>query len=361
MALSPFMAAINQIADEKGLKPDIVLETVESAIAAAYRKDYGEPHQILKAKINPDDFGKTKIFQVHFVVKKTEFEDEHTQLLLADAKKLKKDAKVGDEILTELPFHEEFGRIAAQTAKQVIIQRLREAERDMLYSEFKSKEGQLLNGTIQQIENRDVIINLGKINALMLPSGQVPTERYYLGQRLKVYIVGVEESNKGPRVLVSRSDPGLISGLFTMEVPEIGMGTVEIKAIAREPGSRTKIAVIANQEGLDPVGSCVGQRGIRVQAVLAEIGEEKIDIVLWDKDPEQYITKALSPAKVSKVKIDKKSKTASVTVPEDQLSLAIGRGGQNVRLASKLTGWVIDIEKKAEKPPKKSEARSTKS
>lgn len=345
MALSPFMAAINQICDEKGLPKETVVETVEAALAAAYRKDYGHSHQVIRAKLDEEDIGKTQMFQVLDIVKKTEFEDEHTQITLTDAKKIRKDAKVGEEILVELPHQEAFGRIAAQTAKQVIIQRLREAERDLLYREFKDKEGTIMTGQVQQLEGPDVIVNLGKINAIMLPSGQIQGERYMIGGRMRVFVVGVEESTRGPRILVSRADSGLIRGLFTNEVPEIISGTVEIKALAREAGSRTKMAVVAHQAGLDPVGSCVGQRGVRVQAVLAEIGEEKIDIILWAEDTKEFIANALSPAKVTEVILDEEARKARVVVPDDQTSLAIGRGGQNVRLASKLTGFSIDIEK----------------
>jgi len=342
MAISPFMAAINQICDEKGLSRDIVLETIEAAIAAAYRKDFGKPSQIIKVKLD-EESGQTKVWQVFDVVEAVE--DNENQKTPAEAKKILKKAKVGDQVEIELEPHSEFGRIAAQTAKQVIIQRIREAERDMLYAEFKDKEHKIINGVIQQIEGSNVIIDLGKLNGLMLPSDQIPKEKYYTGQRLKVFVRGVEESSRGPKVLVSRTDPGLITGLFELEVPEVAAKTVEIKGIAREAGFRSKVAVSTDQEGLDPVGSCVGQRGTRIQAILAEIGEEKIDIILWDENVEQSIINALSPAKVQKVKLHKKEKTATVSVAEDQLSLAIGKGGQNVRLASKLAGWSIDIEK----------------
>ena len=359
MAISPFTATINQVCDEKGLDRDTVIKIIEAALAAAYRKDYGKPKQIIKAKLNEDDLGKTEMFQVFDVVENdTEEFDEANQILLKDAKKIKKNIKVGDEIENDLPQKENFGRIAAQTAKQVIIQRLQEAERNMLFMEFKNKENHLVNGIVQQVEGNDIIINLGKINALMPLKEQMPGENYYVGQRIKVYVSGVEESSRGPGVIVSRAHPKLISELFTMEVPEINAKTVEIKDIAREAGSRTKISVLAHQDGLDPVGSCVGQRGIRVQAVLAEINEEKIDIILWDENTEKYIANALSPAKVDKIKIDKGNKKAVVYVPEDQLSLAIGKNGQNVRLASKLTGWNIDIEKtilKKEKEEKSEE------
>ena len=363
MAISPFTATINQVCDEKGLDRDTVIKIIESALAAAYRKDYGRPKQVIHAKLNEEDLAKTDMYQV-FVVVENDFPDEefdeNNQMRLSEAKKINKKAKVGDEIEIKLPSEEKFGRIAAQTAKQVIIQRLQEAERNMLYSEFKEKESHLINGTIQQVEGNDIIVNLGKINAIMPKKDQIPGENYYAGQRLKVYVAGVEESSRGPRVIVSRSNAKLISELFTMEVPEINAGTVVIKDIAREAGARTKISVTATQEGLDPVGSCVGQRGIRVQAVLAEIGEEKIDIILWDKDIIKYISNALSPAKVDEIKINEPAKKAVVYVPNDQLSLAIGRNGQNVRLASKLTGWSIDIEKTEEKKETKEDTEEGK-
>jgi len=345
MALSPFMSAINQICDEKGISKDSVVETIEAALAAAYRKDYGEPGQIIQAKLDPES-GEMSFKRVYSVVEtEEEIEEPEAQLLLPDAKKIDKKAKVGETVEVSLETHSEFGRIAAQTAKQVITQRLRETEREMLFSEFKDKERNLINGVIQQIENGNVIIDLGKINGIMLPFDQVKNEKYYSGQRLKVFVKEVEESGRGPRILVSRADAGLVQGLFENEVPEIATGSVEIKAIAREAGSRSKVAVATTQEGLDPVGSCVGQRGARIQAILAELGEEKIDIILWNDDEKQFIINSLSPAKVSKVTLDKKEQRAQVLVPEDQFSLAIGTGGQNVRLASKLTGWSLDFEK----------------
>lgn len=340
MPISPFIAAINQLCDEKGLPKEIIIDTVEAAIAAAYRKDYGNPNQIIRAYMDQET-GQFSVSQIFEVV--DEIEDENTQITLDKASRIKKKAEVGDEIEIPLTPHTDFGRIAAQTAKQVIIQRLREAERNMLYQEFKEKEHQLVNGVVQQVEGDNVIINLGKINGVMIPANQMPNERYYIGQRLKVYITGVEETSKGPRVLVSRSDPQFIVSLFGVEIPEVAGESVEIKSIAREAGSRSKVGVFTDQPNLDPVGSCVGQRGTRVQAILAEIGEEKIDIILWDEDSKVFIVNALSPAKVEDVQLDETNKKATVRVPDDQLSLAIGRGGQNVRLASKLTGWSIDI------------------
>ena len=349
MAISPFMAAINQICDEKGLSKETVLETIEAALAAAYRKDYGTPGQIIKAKIDPDT-GEAKFWQVFDVVEKAEeIEEPESQKTLEEAQKISKKAKISEQVEIPLETHSDFGRIAAQTAKQVITQRIRESERDMLFKEFKEKEHRLVNGVVQQIENGNVIVDLGKLNGIMPPFDQVNSEKYYSNQRIKVYVRAVEESSRGPRILVSRTDPGLVQGLFENEVPEIAAGTVEIKGIAREAGSRSKVAVTTSQESLDPIGSCVGQRGSRIQAILAELGEEKIDIVLYDPAETQYIINALSPAKVAKVQLGKKEHKAKVLVPEDQFSLAIGTGGQNVRLASKLTGWILDFEKMIEK------------
>lgn len=357
MPISPFSAAINQICEEKGLDKDIVVETVEAALAAAYRKEYGHPNQVIRAKLD-EKTGGVNVKQILEVVK--EVEEEDVEISLKEAKKRNKKAKVGDEIEIELPEKTEFGRIAAQTAKQVIIQRIREAERKVLFDEFKDKEGSLINGTVQQIEGNNIIINIGKTNGVMPPQEQIPNERYYIGQRLKVYVSQVEETTRGPRILVSRADSKLIEELFKLEVPEIAAGRVMIRVIAREAGSRNKIAVESKEEGLDPVGSCVGQRGNRVQSVLAEIGEEKIDIILWNKDENKFIENALSPAKIKLVKINKKNKKATVEVEKEQLSLAIGKNGQNVRLASKLSGYGIDIvEAKVAETKKEGETEKT--
>ena len=359
MPISQFMAAINQLADEKGLPKEIIVETIEDALAAAYRKDYGKPSWKVEAKFDPES-GNMSIARAWDVVEPNpetgELDEPDSQILLAEAKKKDKKLKLGDAIKEPLPAREEFGRIAAQTAKQVVIQRLKEAERDIIFNDYKGKEGQLINGVIQQIEGPNVIIDLGKTTGIMPPAEQVSSERYYPGQRLKFYVKLVEQSSRGPRILLSRADPNLIAQLFALEVPEIISGTVVVKAVAREAGHRTKIAVASTMEGLDPVGSCVGQRGTRVQAVLAEIGEEKIDIILFDGDVVQYIKNALSPAKVSQVHLRKKVGHAEIEVPDDQLSLAIGRGGQNVRLASKLAGWEIDILKDGKKTSEAREA-----
>lgn len=346
MTISPFTSAINQVCDEKNLSRDIVISTVEQALAAAYRREYGRPKQIIKVVLDESDIEKSKVFQIFNVVSDEDFTEEANQIKFSNAKKTKKKIKIEDEYLVPLPSKAGFGRIAAQTAKQVIIQRLQEAERDMIYEEFKTKEGQLVNAVIQQFEGNDVVVNVGRTNAILPVSEQIPKDKHYIvGQRIKVYIATVEKSSKEPKIIVSRNRPELIRKLFEMEVPEIASGTVKIEGIAREAGSRTKMSVSAHQPGLDPVGSCVGQRGIRVQAVLADIGEEKIDIILYDEDCAKYIMNALSPAKIENIKIDQKKKQAKVYVNEDQLSLAIGKNGQNVRLASKITGFSIDIEK----------------
>lgn len=351
--VAPFLTAINELCEEKGLERGVVLETIEAALAAAYRKDYGRPKQIIRSKMNSET-GDADIFRVWEVVKTAEeIAEPEQQMTLRDAKKIDKNVKVGGEVISPLPKQTDFGRIAAQTAKQVIIQRLREAERNMLFLEFKDREGEIASATVQQIEGRNVIVALGKASAIMYPSDQIRAERYRPGNRLKVFIKEVNETARGPQILVSRADEGLISGLFKLEVPEINSAVVEIKSIAREPGSRSKIAVFSNDKKIDPVGSCVGQRGTRVQAVLDEIGEEKIDIVLWDDDVERFISNALSPAKTERIAISAKENKAIVYVDEESLSLAIGRGGQNVRLASKLSGWGIDIEPIEEKASKK--------
>lgn len=336
-----FTQAISQICEEKNISKDVVIEAVEQALAAAYKKDYGERDQEVRVNLS-EETGAIEVFVSKTVVE-SEPENKNLEISLADAKKIKKDAKIGDVVeILDLPA--DFGRIAAQTAKQVIIQRIREAERDMVFSEYKDKEGDIVSCTVQRIEGNTVICDLGKASGVLFRNEQIPGERCYPNQRFRVFVVRVEQTAKGPQIVVSRSHPGMIKRLFETEVPEITAGTVEIKAIAREAGVRTKIAVLSTEEGIDPVGSCVGQRGIRVQAVMNETGGEKVDIIPWSDDPQVFITNALSPAKVMEIKLDEKEQKASVRVPEDQLSLAIGKQGQNVRLAAKLTGWNVDIE-----------------
>ncbi len=375
MDLKQFASALGQISEEKGISPEKVLETIEIALAAAYKKEYGEKGQIVRAEFNPKT-GDVKFSQVKIVVdqsmlkpegeedeeksgepsfsaKRADTEGEEGEkkirfnaerhIILDEAKKTKKDIMVGDEIEFPLETHEDFGRIAAQTAKQVIVQRIREAEREAVWNEYKDKEGELVSGIIQRIEPHNIFVDLGKTVAVFPGEEQVFGERYYVGTRMKFYILSVNSDPRGPGIVLSRSHPKMISRLFELEVPEIGAGTVEIKSIAREAGNRTKIAVTSNEEGIDPIGSCIGQKGTRVAAVISEIGGEKIDIIEWSEDQDVFVSNAMSPAKVTKIEIAPRRHTAKVFVPEDQLSLAIGKAGQNVRLAAKLTGWKIDV------------------
>lgn len=335
-----FISAIEQICEEKGISKEMVLEAIEAAIVAAYKKDFGDKEQEVRAELNHDT-GEATVFVTKEVVEKVK--DPMIELSVSEAKKLQKDTKLGDMIEVKED-NKEFGRVAAQTAKQVIVQRIREAERDVVFSEFSDKEGLIINATVQRFENGNAYIDLGKATGVMFPNDQIPNEKYYPGQRVKVYVVRVEQTTRGPQIVVSRTHPEMVRRLFEMEVPEIANGTVEIAGIAREAGARTKIAVKSNAEGVDPVGTFVGGRGTRVQAVMGELGEEKIDIIAYSDDPAEYITNALSPTKVISVKTDEENKKALVKVPEDQLSLAIGKAGQNVRLAAKLTGWNVDID-----------------
>lgn len=375
-----FGGAISQICEEKGISRDKVIETIDAALSAAYKKDYGKKGQNIRAVFN-EKSGEAEFYLVKEVVDETlrEFpvEEEETEVeekevedkskkaekkeepvfdeerlprfnperdfTLVEAKKIQKDAKVGTIIEIKLDSHSDYGRVAAQTAKQVIIQRIREAERDAMYDEYKDKEGEVVSGVVQRVEGRNVIIDLGKSVGVLFPSEQVERESYRIGQRLKIYIGKVEAGSKGPGITLSRIHPQMVKKLFELEVPEVFSGVVEIKAIAREAGERTKIAVSSNEDGIDPIGSCVGQKGTRVQAIIDELGGEKIDIILWNDDIAKFIGAALSPAKVLKVDIRENKKEAVVSVPEDQLSLAIGKRGQNVRLAAKLTEWKIDI------------------
>jgi N utilization substance protein A len=355
---------IQQICEEKGISMESVLEGIEAALAVAYRKDFGTKNQNIKVKFDPET-GKIEVFDVKTVVpdemleKKEEGEKFNPKLhiILSEALKIKPKAKVGEEIRQELKIPTAFGRVAAQTAKQVITQKLREAERKVLYEEFKAKENEIVNGIIQRTEGNVVLVDLGRLTAVMPREEQIEKEKYNPGQRLRVYITSVEMTTKGPSVIVSRVHPGIVKKLFISEIPEIAAGTVEIKSIAREAGSRSKVAVYTTQENIDPIGSCIGQRGTRIQTIIAELGGEKVDVVEWSEDPEKFITNALSPAKILRLELNEKEKSALVYVSPDQLSLAIGKEGQNVRLSAKLTGWKINIqeEKEEEKKEKKSD------
>lgn len=365
MDIKSLSAAIDQIAAEKGISPERVLEAVESAIAAAYKREYRKKSEIIRSKFDLST-GRIIFWQVKTVVtpdevrmigegedeeKEEETKDDETTLprynedrhiFLEEAKKIRSDVKSGDEIEFPLEVHEGFGRIAAQTAKQVILQSIREAERRSIQQEFSGKEGEIVSGVIQRFDRGNVYVDLGRATGIMFPNESIPSEHYRIGQRMRFYVLAVQDDPRRPGIVLSRSHPKFVLKLFELEIPEMNEGIVEIKNIAREAGSRTKIAVASNQEGVDPVGSAVGQRGMRVMAVTNELGNEKIDIVEWSEDPEKFIAHSLSPAKVKLVEILPR-REAKVLVAEDQLSLAIGRGGQNVRLAAKLTGWKIDV------------------
>ena len=358
---SDFILAITQLSAEKNLPKDVVLAAVEAALVSAYRKDEDfSPTQNISVRINPNS-GQVEVWAEKTVVKRPS--DNRIEISLSEARKLNPNAQIDDVITVESTPHNA-GRIAAQTAKQVILQRLHEAEHTAIIEEYADKEDDVITGLVQRIEPGQVSIDLGRTEAIMPLAEQVRTERYRVGQRLKVNILQVIRTARGPRVVVSRSHPNLLRRLFELEVPEVFNGTVEIKAIAREGGYRSKVAVAARQKGIDPVGCCVGLRGIRIQNIVSELNGEKIDVIMWDPDVSVFITNALSPAQILGVKLNDEDKIATVVVPDKQLSLAIGKEGQNARLAAKLTGWRIDIksasaaeaEKAAEvKPPAKSE------
>ena len=368
--------ALKQVAEEKGLDPDKVLDVIESSIAAAYKKEYGERGEVVKCKMDQKtgelNFWQTKTVVDETMVRFVEEEEEapvaegqavanpkerevveddgeklprfnsERHITFDEAKKIKEDVVLGEEMMFPLETHEDFGRIAAQTAKQVILQKLRESERDSILNEWRGREGQIVSGVIQRFERGNIFVDLGRTIGVMFGNESIPGEHYRAGERLRFLVVAVQEDTRLPGIILSRSHPRFVAELFRMEVPELVEDAIEIKAIAREPGNRTKIAAASKAEGVDPVGALVGQRGTRVMAVNNELGNEKIDIAEWSDDPEKFIANALSPAKVEKVEILPR-REARAYVPESQLSLAIGKGGQNVRLAAKLTGWKIDV------------------
>lgn len=343
-----FGAAIDQIVIEKGISKEKVLDTIEAALAAAYRKDYGKKGQDIRAEFSEVD-GSARIFRVVTVVADEEFENEEAQITLTAAKEKDSEAELGKEYIEEVtPTDAHYGRIAAQTAKQVIIQRIREAEREAVFDEYKDKEGEIISGIVQRIEGDTVFVDIGRATGILPPSEQVQGERYRVNQRIRVYVVKVDSTGRGPEIILSRSHPGMIRRLFELEVPEIFAGSVEIMAIAREASQRSKVAVRAKEEGIDPVGACIGQRGTRIQTIIAELSGEKIDIIQHDEDAARYIANALSPARIVAVDTFDTEKRAVAHVEEHQLSLAIGKRGQNVRLAAKLTTWRIDIVKAGE-------------
>jgi N utilization substance protein A len=409
--MSDLSSAIQQVCDEKNLDYDMVVSAIEMSLAAAYRKDYGEKNQNIKVDFDPKT-GKSKIFDVKEVVedvpeeileemrqreeeakerrerraqgkpeekkeekkvdeKKTEVKEgeeeeevrrfnPRTEIQLSEAQILKSGAKVGDEIVTELPIPEEYGRMAAQTAKQVIVQKLREIERDMIYNEFKGKEGEVVSGVVQRREPRFVLVDLGKAAGYLSHDEQIPHEQYKSGERIKVYIKEVKLGPKGAEIILSRKSEEILKKVFYLEIPEISNGLIEIKGVSREAGSRSKVAIYTEAENVDPVGSCVGQRGARIQTIINELGGEKVDIIEYDEDPKKFISNSLSPAQTIEIELIEEEKKAVVKVAEDKLSLAIGKNGQNVRLAAHLTGWKIDIlAEGAEKSEEAIEASAT--
>lgn len=381
--LKVLKSALLQLEEERKIPKEKILDAIEQAMAAAYKKDYGKKGQIVRAKFDLDS-GKVEFYQVKIVVDETLvrmeeeaegpgkaevgsggektpapisetanetsepiderqwFNPEH-HILIADARKIKKGTVLEEEITFPLEAKDDYGRIAAQTAKQVIIQRIREAERTSIVDEFGGKQGEMVSGIVQRMERGNVFIDLGRTTGILAFEEQIPSERYRNGERIKAYLYSVEETPRGINIRLSRTHPKLIEELFKQEVPEIANGVVEIKSIAREPGSRSKIAVASHDRHVDPVGSCVGQRGVRVSTVMNELGGEKIDIIEWSDDQRKFVSDSLSPARVQKIDINAEERRAFITVAEDQQSLAIGKGGQNVRLAAKLTGYKIDI------------------
>jgi N utilization substance protein A len=346
---------IEQVSKEKGIDRGIVVSAIENAMLSAAKKIVG-PTIHLEAKFNPE-VGEVELFKILTVVE--EVTDPETQITQTDARaNLDPDAEIGDELLEKLD--QSYGRIAAQAAKQSLIQRLRDAERDIIYNEFKDRKGELTHsGIVQRFEKKNIIVNLGRTDAILPEKEQIPRERYRQGDRIRAFILEVEMTSKGPQIVLSRTHPGFLMKLFEQEVPEVYEGIVEIKGAAREPGGRAKIAVVSNDPDVDPVGACVGMKGTRVQAVVQELRGEKIDIVHWTPDPAEFVCRALAPAKVAKIIMDEDERSMEVIVPDDQLSLAIGRKGQNVRLASRLTGFKLDVRSESEADEEARQARAS--
>ena len=338
-----FMQAFEELGKEKGIAPEILFDAIEAALISAYKRNFGSAQNV---RVSLDRItGEIHVFARKIVV--TELTEQHLEVSLAEAKEIDPRYEENDIIEIEVT-PKDFGRIAAQTAKQVVVQRIREAERGIIYDEFSNRESDILTGIVQRIEQKNVFIDLGKAEAILAPTEQIPFEQYKHGDRVKSYIIEVKKTTKGPQILVSRTHPGLLKRLFELEVPEIQDGIVEIKSVAREPGMRSKIAVYSRDEDIDPVGACVGHKGMRVQTIVDELKGEKIDIVKWSPDPVKYIANSLSPAKVVPVEVNEIEKISKVIVPDFQLSLAIGKEGQNARLAAKLTGWKIDIKSESQ-------------
>ncbi len=334
-----FLEALKELEKEKGISVDILLEAIEAALLSAYKRNFGS---LQNARVHIDrETGDFKVYTQRMVTEHVE--DPRQEITLEEAQQINPNYDQGDIVETEVT-PRNFGRIAAQTAKQVVVQRIREAERNIIFEEFANREGDIVTGIVQRMEQKNVFVELGKTEAILAPSEQMPGEEYRHGERLKTYIIEVRKTTKGPQILVSRTHPGLLKRLFELEVPELHEGVVELKGIAREAGARSKIAVYSKDENIDPVGSCVGPKGMRVQNIVNELNGEKIDIIKWNPDPSKFVASSLSPAKVVAVEIWEEEKIARVIVPDYQLSLAIGKEGQNARLAAKLTGWKIDIK-----------------
>lgn len=363
--LKTFKIALEQLEQERKIPKEKIIEAIEQALAAAYKKDYGKKGQIIRAKFDMET-GESHFYQIKIVVDESvvrileENEDEEIEeeyngdekprfnslhhIMLEDARKIKKDVELNDEIVFSLESKDDYGRIAAQTAKQVIIQRIREAERGSIMEEYGTKEGEIISGIVQKIERGNIYVDFNRATGILSQEEQIPGEHFTRGSRIRAYLYGVEDSPRGINLRLSRTHPKFLEALFKSEAPEIESGVVEIKSIAREAGSRSKIAVFSNDSHIDPVGSCVGQKGTRVNTITSELGGEKIDIIPWSEDPKIFISNSLSPAKVLKIEINQEEKKAEIEVSDSELSLAIGKGGQNVRLAAKLTGWRIDIK-----------------
>lgn len=337
-----FFAALDELEAERGIKKEVFIEALQNALAVAYRKQYAEKNGKVEVRLNPEK-GTIRFFALRTVVE--EVQDKDSEISLDEAREYKATAKVGDVISEEFA-SKDFGRIAAQTAKQIIQQKLRETERNNTLTEFSDKENELLTGVVRKVELKNVYVEIGSgsIEGLLLPQDQVPGEKYNVNDKIKVYVKRIKNDGRSAQVLVSRTAPGLVKRLFEEQVPEIRQGIVQVKAISREPGQRTKMAIVSEDPKVDPVGACVGNKGSRVNAVVEELGGEKIDIILWSENPLEFIAKALAPAPVTSVSGNESDKTAMVVVPDDKLSLAIGRDGQNARLAARLTGWKIDVK-----------------
>lgn len=338
------ITAMEELEKERGIKKEYLLESLETALVTAYKRNF-ESAENVKVVIDANT-GDIRVFSLKQVVE--EVQDETLEISLEDARKEEKDANLGDTIEIEI-IPRDFGRIAAQTAKQVIVQKIREAERNMVYTEYNDRKGEIVSGIVQKADGGTVVLDLGKLEGIMLVKDQIPTEQYKVNDKIRAYVLSVEKGIKGaPQVLVSRSHPDFVRKLFEFEIPEIYEGLIEIKSVARDPGSRSKVAVYSTNQDIDPVGSCVGQKGIRIQNIINELKGEKIDVIEWNEDPAIYVSAALLPAQVMAVDIKEEEKFAQVIVPDDQLSLAIGKSGQNARLAAKLTNWKIDIKSESQ-------------